>query len=226
MNNLSESSVSYTTEASVYQEFSKAQDWPQLLNHLLVEEFRNKDVVDVGCGNGKYARLLAQFTKSFTGIDKSIQQIEYARIQCRKSLFIHHDGIHLPFENSSKDAILSSWMLGTLDSDDRRIKVILEMKRILKENGKIILIENDTGGEFEQLRGRTQDDRTQKYNDFLQSQGFKIKKRLTTYFHFSSSLAAQSVFKKIWADKLTREIKGHTISQNIVIFEYIKNNLE
>ena len=48
-------------------------------------------------------------------------------------------------------------MLGTILEVDRRNKVLEEMKRVLKHDGNIYLVENDIGGEFEEIRNRYPD---------------------------------------------------------------------
>ena len=66
-------------------------------------------------------------------------------------------------------------------------KVLEEMKRVLKKDGDIYLVENDIGGEFEKIRNRYPDTkRTKEYNDWIENNGFICKNRFETYFKFKS----------------------------------------
>ena len=48
---------------------------------------------------------------------------------------------------------------------------------MLTKNGSIYLVENDIGGEFEEIRNRYPDiSRTKKYNDWIESNNFKVEK--------------------------------------------------
>ena len=94
------------------------------------------------------------------------------------------------------------------------------MKRVLQPNGKIILVENDEGGEFEELRGRSPDPlkRTFNYNQWLLNNGFKVHKKIETYFQFNHSEQANFIFESIWKDKMTRKIKKAQVQHKVVIF--------
>lgn len=223
MNNLSELSKSYYTENDIYETFSYNEDFPHYIFDALVPLLHNKNFLDLGCGNGKYLNLFSSDCPNLIGIDRSFEQL--SKITKEKNIeLIQADASQIPLKNESIDNILSCWMLGTILDKKKQEQVFYEMTRIIKPKGKIILVENDIGGEFEELRGRYPDieNKTQKYNDWLLSLGFKKHKQIKTYFQFNYPEQAQFIFESIWADRLTRCITSSKIEHNVIIFIYEK----
>lgn len=137
--------------------------------------------------------------------------------------FICSSAENIPLENNSVDVIICTWMLGTILEEDRRNIVLKEMKRVVKNNGYIYLVENDIGGEFEQIRGRFPNaSKTLEYNNWIESNEFNIVDKFETYFKFKDKIEAKNVFNNIWGDKVGQKIDCEIIKQNIIIYEYVK----
>lgn len=86
---------------------------------------------DIGCGGG---RLLNQ---NSIGVDSCL---EFVKIVKDKGLnCIQSDMVKLPFRDQSADAILCIASFHHLSTQERRILSLMEMKRILKPTGKILL---------------------------------------------------------------------------------------
>ena len=192
---LDEYSPAYRADAAAYLAFSEAEDAPGHITQALIPLITAKDVLDVGCGAGKYLQKLAPYAKSMMGTDQSVQQLEQAARCTPTASLVLADAAHLPFEPQF-DVVLASWMLGTIDDPERQRQVLDEMHRVLRPRGVVVLVENDAGSEFEQLRGRFPDsmNRTETYNRWLHRQGFRIHQRINTYFQFTDAQRAQQVF--------------------------------
>lgn len=216
MNDLSENSKSYLTEADIYQTFSDAEDYPGHVFEYLKNLMVNKTVLDLGCGNGKYSHLLYPFT-IITGVDKSWSQIQRATQLTKHVKFIQADCMNLPFIKQF-DYVLCCWMLGTLVYPEKQKAALEEIKKALKPNGKIILVENDINSDFERIRGRDKDSRTQEYNYFLLSNGFTVIKEIDTYFQFENIEIANNTFKSIWGDKVQFELSEPRLQHKVLIF--------
>ena len=125
--------------------------------------------------------------------------------------FICCSAENIPLEDNSIDSIISTWVLRTILEEDRRTKVFNEMRRVLKENGSIYLVENDIGGEFEEIRNRYPDiSRTKKYNNSLENNGFKCYNKFETYFKFDSTEQAQKIFSNIWGTEIGKKVSKET----------------
>ena len=89
-------------------------------------------VLDVGCGDSPYKHLLNIKTTEYFGIDVK----ESANFNYNRNDITFFDGINIPFYSDYFDVIICTEVLEhTLNAE----KLITEMKRVLKNNGKIIL---------------------------------------------------------------------------------------
>ncbi len=77
--NLAENSKSYLDNAHIYDEFSKAQDKSDQIGTFLESQIKNKVVLDVGCGTGKYVLRLLKYALNYYGFDISQNQIDIAQ---------------------------------------------------------------------------------------------------------------------------------------------------
>lgn len=104
-------------------------------------------ILDVGCGTGVLTRLAAEVagkTGSVVGIDPGPKMISIARENAAKEgsraefRLAAIEG--LPFEDSSFDCILSSFMVHHLPPDIKR-KGLAEVYRVLKPGGRLLVVD-------------------------------------------------------------------------------------
>lgn len=75
-------------------------------------EFRGKDVVELGCGTGRWLKKLEGVARSLTGVDSSEAMLACAAMKCASSTrLLLADCLMLPLPDRSADCILSSFML-------------------------------------------------------------------------------------------------------------------
>lgn len=221
-NDLSEFSASYYQKADVYKIFSDAEDREGLIWEILKNKFKDKKVLDLGCGNGRYLQLINEVASECVGVDQSYQQIKQSKY---KLPFIVADGTNLPFSNNKFDYIISCWVWGTILDEEKRALILKEVKRVIQLGGSIFLIENDINSEFEFYRGRHLNNKTQEYNDWLLSCGFKIFQELEINISFDNLEIAQSVFKEIWKERLYELPKDKKIKNKVIVFELKIGNI-
>jgi len=102
----------------------------------LLGNVKDKKILDLGCGSGFYSSLLYKKGAKIKGIDLSKTLIKLAKEQAQEVEFKVGDIVKkLPYKNSEFDIVLSSLVLGHLDSWDN---VLEEINRILKKNGIFI----------------------------------------------------------------------------------------
>ncbi len=208
-----------------YELFSSALDYPNKILSELKKEVKNKIVLDAGCGSGKFLPVVSKLAKYYYGIDISSEQLFLANnkiINKEKVTLLCLDLCDISLEDNSIDIIYLSWVLGTILDLDKRDRVLKELLRVLKPGGKILLIENNVDNEFEEIRGRTKDNRTKDYNKWVLSNNFKVFKQFNTYFKFNNTLEAKKVFDIIYGVKVASKVSSSKINHNIVIFELIK----
>ncbi len=225
MKNLLKDSKAYYEDNDYYEIFSKAEDYENKVSEYLDNVSKNKVVLDAGCGTGKFLKVLENNASKYIGIDLSQNQLSKARLksQNNKSKFICSNLSKIPLNSNSIDLVISSWVLGTITNIDERNMVLSELKRILKYDGQIILIENANNSEFEKIRGRDKDNRTKDYNDWILSNGFILDKGINTYFQFNTLDEAKECFEVIYGDEIASRILDNKIEHMINIYKYINS---
>lgn len=100
-------------------------------------------VLDIGCGTGEFERLLLlkQPTQPIVGIDLAENMLSLARQKCRgypHVSFQKASASALPFADRSFDVVVSASAFHYFDDP---IAALLEMKRVLKPDGELIILD-------------------------------------------------------------------------------------
>jgi phosphoethanolamine N-methyltransferase len=148
-------------------------------------DLRDRLVVDVGCGIGGPACVLAeQFGARVVGVDLEAPLVELARQRAEKSSlgdrvrFELVDGGPLPFADGSVDVVLSA---GAFTQTEDKLGAFRDCHRVLKRGGAITLYDwTCSGGELSsdmlrwiELEGLTYSLETQdRYAEILEAAGF------------------------------------------------------
>jgi len=124
------------TYNTIAEDFNKTRYkiWRCVLRFIETLQSKSK-LLEVGCGNGKNI-LYRQDIDSY-GIDISEEQVEICK---RKGLKVEKANMtFLPFNSSEFDNIICIATYHHLDNVDDRRRALLEMYRVLKVNGKLLL---------------------------------------------------------------------------------------
>jgi len=220
--NLLKNSKAYYGDNDYYEIFSRAEDGEKKVSSYLKELSQNKIVLDAGCGTGKFLEDIESVCREYIGVDLSEEQLVFARKKAHKdsSKFLCSNLSELSLESQSVDLIVCSWVLGTIIDLEEREKCLSELKRVLKKGGRILLIENDEGGEFEKIRGRDLDTRTRDYNQWILNHDFVVDKKFQTYFHFQSIEECVHCFRVIYGEGVLPKIKNSLIEHRIILFSF------
>lgn len=95
-----------------------------------------KAVLDDGCGEGRFSRMLAERGAVISGIDPTIDFVEVARQKHPGGDYRVGVAESLPFADESFDLVISYLVI--LDVDDY-LSAIKEMERVLRPGGRIVL---------------------------------------------------------------------------------------
>jgi ubiquinone/menaquinone biosynthesis C-methylase UbiE len=116
---------------------SVAEEAVRRLRHVPVR--RSWSYLDVGCGNGAAALLVAEtFGMQVVGVDVDPQQVALARSAANDRadvLFMTADATGLPFEDARFDIVATSM---TTHHVPRWSSVLAEMRRVLKPHGYLV----------------------------------------------------------------------------------------
>ncbi len=135
---LSETVKQYNTVAD---DFSRARykAWPEI--EFLLQRYVNKgdEILDLGCGNGRFYPTIAEKKALYSGIDNSKELIQIAREKYPQASFYLGDALSLPFSGSTFDKIYSISVLHHIPSKELRAKFLDECRRALKSDGLLII---------------------------------------------------------------------------------------
>lgn len=121
-------------------EFNFAGEKKLIRKYLAVK--LGEKVLDLGCGTGEFSVCFG--SEGYVGIDISSANIQYAAGHYDKK-FLVADAKSLPFPDKFFDKILVVGVLHHLDDGSCR-RALLEMRRVLKPDGTVLVIEDTVGG--------------------------------------------------------------------------------
>lgn len=219
-NSLQEKSEIYYEQAAIYDRLSEAEDAANKAFDWLLPHIKGKNLLDLGCGTGKYCELFAPYAQHIKGVDAAEAQLEIAKRKTQNFdnvKLVHGDAAHLDLKDKQYDVVIACWMLGTILDIDKRQNVLKRIENTIAPNGSFFLIENNSSGEFEDIRDKTKASKT--YNTWLtDSCGFKPAMTAATFFAFDSTEEAQNIIGSIWGDKVAKRVRKPTINHDIIIF--------
>ena len=114
---------------------------------LTAESLEGKSVLEIGCGDGRVTSLLTQSSCRLTAIDINERLITKASQKISGVNFILSSGERISFPYYTFDVVIFTLSLHHQDSH----QALFEAKRVLKQEGKIIVVEPVEDGEVEKL---------------------------------------------------------------------------
>lgn len=146
-------------------------------------DIKDKDVLEIGCGNGYGGYLLNQLEpKSYIGLDVMEEQIEIAHRKYPQNNYLVQDATDLSqFSTASKDIVI---IFGVLHHITEWRKTIDEIARVLKPDGQLFL-EEPRGMDikffdfFFRWGHPNTDFGLKAMEAYLQSSGFKFQRQWT-----------------------------------------------
>ena len=102
----------------------------------LCGDVQGRDVLDVGCGEGRFCRMLAARGARTVGVDPTVELIAEARRLQPGGSFHEAGGEALPLPDASMDLVVS--YVALVDIPDYRA-AIREMARVLRPGGRCVV---------------------------------------------------------------------------------------
>ena len=115
-----------------------------------VRESAAQHVLNVGCGEGRFCRMMAEFVPQVTGLDPTAGLLQEARQQ-GGAKYIEGRAEDLPFEVATVDLEVS--YLSLIDIADSRV-AIGEMARVVRPGGHVLIGNLNSWVTAAQIKGR------------------------------------------------------------------------
>jgi ubiquinone/menaquinone biosynthesis C-methylase UbiE len=212
---MSDHKTVYLSEADRYDRLVACEDFEGNIIKSIkkITTLFQKDIVEFGAGTGRLTTLLAPIVNSIQAFDSSPAMLKVAekklRIFPNKNWHLQQaDNRSIPVPDHCADIVISGWSIcyfaswsGSEWIQDIK-KSLSEMKRILRPEGKIILLET-MGTGYERP---TPPPHLQEYYQLLTSYGYKSDWFRTDY-KFDNLPEAVDLVKFFFGEELAGEVE-------------------
>ena len=114
---------------------NKFVEEPGTLEKLKELDLKNKKVLDLGCGSGRYTKILKELGAEVIGVDPSEELIKIAQSEIKDVEFIKAFASKLPFNDSQFDFVFAGMVIHYIKDINESFS---EISRVLKPKGEFI----------------------------------------------------------------------------------------
>ena len=107
----------------------------------VIGDIKDKNVLEVGCGTGRFTKLMINKGAKVTGIDLQPDTIMVNRKKIPNAEFLYMSATDIDFEKETFDIVISVTVLQHIPYNEQE-KAINEIMRVVKQDGYIIIMEN------------------------------------------------------------------------------------
>ena len=132
----------YWTPANLFIYQSRERALLSLLRSEGMLPLSDRHVLDVGCGDGAVLQDCLRYgarVEDLSGVDLLADRVESARARLPGATLEVGDGQSLPFEDARFDLVLGFTLLSSVLDDDGRRRLVIEMLRVARPGGLIVL---------------------------------------------------------------------------------------
>ena len=136
----------YRNYAGIYDRlFDSMNKGLKLVGIRMFRPAKGMSILDVGCGTGSHLELYQRYKCNLYGIDMSPSMLNVARERLGDTAQLElGDATDMPYENKKFDLVISMLTLHEM-SPETRSAVLNEVKRVLKDDGRLLLIDFHLG---------------------------------------------------------------------------------
>ena len=107
-------------------------------------DIHGKRMLDIGCGDGYYSRLMAEAGADVVGVDFSQEFINLAKKQEQKQPqgihYFHGDIASMDFLPAGEvDGAVADFVFVTIPTQEKYVQAIKEVSRVLKQDGTVLI---------------------------------------------------------------------------------------
>lgn len=198
-----------------YEKFSQCEDSEGLIFKYLRDnyDFSDKTVLEIGAGSGKFTKFLAESCKKLYVAERSpsLMKINKEKNNLENAEFTLTDIKHLELPEKTVDVVFGGWSMTSMR--DAFPEIFKVLKSVLKDDGKIILVENAGDDEFAAITGI--EGLTLEMRDLYKRLGFSEKTVLSTCIN----LPNESVFYDVFPNQKDVKLDSLQIQHNVLILE-------
>jgi len=143
----------YRNYAGIYDRlFDSMNKGLKLVGIRMFRPSKGMNILDIGCGTGSHLELYQRYKCNLFGIDLSPSMLEVAQERLGNSAQLElGNATEMSYQDDKFDLVISMLSLHEM-SPETRLAVLNEIKRVLKSDGRILLIDFHPGP-YEPLQG-------------------------------------------------------------------------
>ncbi|MDP8212063.1 MAG: class I SAM-dependent methyltransferase [Candidatus Zapsychrus exili] len=103
---------------------------------ILIGQIKNKVILDIGCGEGSFLKILKDRKNKVFGVDLSGTGLNACKEKGIECALIDISTEDLPYDDNTFDIV---FLLATIEHLENPCHALFEIKRVLKENGLFIV---------------------------------------------------------------------------------------
>ncbi len=117
----------------------KSQDFRFLAKKKWIDPFINKNVLDLGCGNGVYTKYVTELGIKPTALDINHDSLKLAReyVGQPKLKICQASGLNLPFDDATFDLVICIETISHIPHEKQSL-AFKEISRVIKNDGMLI----------------------------------------------------------------------------------------
>src|SRR5262245_11991193 len=209
----------YQSEGDRYEALVSREDYQRNIPGAIDEIINvdDLDVLDLGAGTGRLTLLLAPRVKAIRAFDASAEMLRVCRERLIASGLSNWqvdvaDHRQLPVEDHSVDLVVSGWSVSYLsvwnkeNGDAELDKWLIEMRRVLRKSGTIILFESLGTGNESPVRL----EHVERTYQWLDNNGFQ-NKWIRTDYQFESLDEAAELGGFFFGDELAGRVRAERL---------------
>lgn len=111
----------------------------EFLGAIIAQE-ATETVLEIGCGTGQFQKHFLNNANFYVALDINLEYLKHCLRIDHRPHFALSTSVYLPFKAHIFNTVFALFMLHHL-SDDEMLGTLREIRRCLKQNGKLILLE-------------------------------------------------------------------------------------
>lgn len=202
-------------DSMAYDRFSQCEDPRGLIERYIKAKYDLGDctILEIGAGSGKFTSFLARSCKELFAVERAdgLMTINRMKNHHPNTHFILSDVRALKLPANSIDVIFGGWSLTSMRDDFPGVFRVL--RKVLKPNGKIIIVENAGGDEFSRITGI--EALSKSMYEYYRRIGFYTEIVIAT----TIELPDAEVFHRAFPNQSTIDLNSLSIRHNISIMK-------
>jgi SAM-dependent methyltransferase len=217
----------YVEAPEIFDAFCRAEDPDGLMTERLLAaaDVAGQTVLEIGCGSGRYTRDWAPGAGFHVALDRAPRLLSLARESlagaANDTVLLCADASRVPLADGSVDQILAGWVVYNLRPATQKA-VLAETSRLLRRGpgAGLWLVENHWTGEFQELRGRSDDAEETRVRQLIDSAGLTLVDVVRTELRFKSEQEAERVLGYLCGESARRKLRERptaSLTHDVVI---------